>query len=269
METVIVFGGSGLLGQAIVPQLQRSFCVHAPSREIFDIEQKCNITDILKYMERYAPTYVINCSGILVAEAERRPEAARLVNTVFPQLLGDVCEQLGIKLLHFSTNCVFEGHERFYLSFDEPDTEEEYGKTKAGGESCNYITVRTSFIGYSKRRNDTGLFNWFFNTTIPGVKGYDVPWNGVTTLDIADHILFLLSLRNGIYHFSDTSPIRKSDLLETINYEFGLNKMIEGVHGGGEPKLLLSSWQLTLPPWPIRIKRIHGEMERSWVEGTI
>lgn len=260
METVIVFGGSGLLGHTLAKRLSDSYCVVKPTRDEFDIETE--YLDVERFITAYKPKYIVNCAGILVSEAANNPQRAAIINTVFPQHLGHTCSVMGVKFLHFSTNCVFQGTEdvRWIDSQKVPDANEVYGRTKAGGESSSYITVRASFIGYSFRRNDTGLFNWFFNSEST-IKGYSVLWNGVTTLDIADHISFLMNLKPGIYHFADKDFISKADLLGICNYVSNMGKNIIPVNGGGNCKILRPSWSdLHLPPWEVRIERLLGTM---------
>ena len=77
------------------------------------------------------------------------------------------------KLIHFSTDCVFDGKKGNYLDDDKPDEKGIYGKSKAMGEiiSKNTLVIRTSIIG-RELFNHTELFEWLFSMKNRKIQGY-------------------------------------------------------------------------------------------------
>ena len=99
------------------------------------------------------PDAVINCVAFNdVDRAEDRPQQAMALNADFPGALAQFTRQLGVPLVHYSTNYVFDGVHGEYLETDLPAPLSAYGRSKWGGEQriaeCggqSYI-VRTAVI---------------------------------------------------------------------------------------------------------------------------
>jgi len=80
--------------------------------------------------------WVINCAAQTNVDAcERQPEAARLANTVAARAVAERCAKIGARLIHISTDYVFDGRQR--EPYDEeasPSPLSIYGQSKADGE---------------------------------------------------------------------------------------------------------------------------------------
>lgn len=243
MATILIFGGSGLLGKTLEIYLKnKNNAVSTPTRDEVPLADPNRYLDIATYIDNIHPSIIINCAGVLPQEARVNPIQAYLVNTIFPQLLEQICLTKDIKLLHFSTNCVFKGkmgiEDQWYRGTDIPDETDFYGRSKALGELKNSTTIRLSFVGVSSRPNDTGLLEWFLRNSSLSVNGYNVMWNGISTLDVAENIEKLLSLPPKLYHVATITPISKYDLLLLAKKIFEKNVNILPAIGGGDPKLL-------------------------------
>jgi dTDP-4-dehydrorhamnose reductase len=87
-------------------------------------------------LERVRPEVVLNCAaynGVDAAEAD--PEAAFGVNARGPAVLAAECSRLGARLVHFSTNYVFDGSaDRPYREDGEPRPQSAYARSKREGE---------------------------------------------------------------------------------------------------------------------------------------
>ena len=81
------------------------------------------------------------------------------VNSLFPHLLSDYCSEIGTRLIHISTDCVYSGNKGNYSENDIPDPLDFYGRSKLLGElsNNNAITIRTSIIG-PEINTSKGLF---------------------------------------------------------------------------------------------------------------
>lgn len=149
-----MIGGSGLLGGALVQELQRrgqSFL--APSRAELDLSQAERLPQLL---QRMAPVTVINAAAFTdVAAAElplSRAEVFR-INRDAPAALARACRVLAVPLIHFSTDYVFDGKKgRPYDEQDSPAPLQTYGQSKLEGERHvlqihdRALVVRTSTL---------------------------------------------------------------------------------------------------------------------------
>ncbi|MCB1084788.1 MAG: dTDP-4-dehydrorhamnose reductase [Chlamydiia bacterium] len=98
-------------------------------------------------------SHVINCSGYTaVDQAEEETEAAHALNEKGVELLAKLCAKHGKKLLHFSTDYVFDGKAGEYEAEDAPSPLSVYGRSKAAGEAAllrhhpEGCIIRTSWL---------------------------------------------------------------------------------------------------------------------------
>jgi len=164
------------------------------------------------------PSVVLNCVGL----TKRLPKSGNLtaaitLNALFPHRLATLCQAMNIRLIHFSTDCVFSGSQGLYTELDVPDATDTYGKTKALGEVTgkNCLTLRSSMIGHELKQK-TELLEWFLAQNGGRTRGFrKAIFSGITTLEMARVIgRFVLPQRDmaGLYHIS-AQPISKFDLL--------------------------------------------------------
>jgi dTDP-4-dehydrorhamnose reductase len=174
---------------------------------------------------------VINCTGLLIAESNRDPVSAYLVNSWFPHYLVTLLSTTGARLLHLSTDCVFDGQSGPYTENSQHTETSVYGRSKSFGEihSPSHLTLRTSIIGPELRKNSTGLFDWFLYKSPPIVTGYtDAWWNGITTLELAKHCWTwcIKPCVFGVYHLTRNDYLTKYEVLNMLNTEWTLNKIL-------------------------------------------
>ena len=178
-----------------------------------------NVNDggLRQLLAPFRPTAVVNCVG-LIKQREQNAEEAIKVNALFPHTLQRVCQDLGARLIHFSTDCVFSGKQGNYTEADTPDPGDLYGQTKFLGEvyNENALTLRTSIIGREKA-SGLGLLEWFLDQRGP-VPGYtNAIFSGVTTNYLADvvaKVIFRTDL-HGLYHVA-SHPVSKFELLRMM-----------------------------------------------------
>jgi dTDP-4-dehydrorhamnose reductase len=127
------------------------------------------------------------------------------------------------RVIHFTTDCVFNGDRGNYTEQNPSDAEDMYGKSKNLGELCypNCLTLRTSFIGHELGTSH-GLIEWFMAQK-ESAKGYSKAiYSGVPTIELA-HILDKYVIENdklsGLYHLS-ALPISKLDLITLVAKEY-------------------------------------------------
>lgn len=188
-----------------------------------------NIEDFKKLFYLEKPDYVVNCIGIIKQlDASNNPVISISLNSLFPHKIAEICIKSGIKLIHFSTDCVFSGSKGNYSEEDFPDGTDLYGKSKLLGEVSysNCLTLRTSIIGHELGTKN-GLIEWFLSQNNE-VKGYlNSIFTGFPTLEIAS-ILYNKILKSdlkGLYHLS-SEPISKLELLKIVNRVYKKNLKI-------------------------------------------
>jgi len=108
-----------------------------------------------------APGAIINCVAFNdVDGAEDRPHQAYALNAEFPGRLAQFTGELGIPLVHYSSNYVFDGARGEYVETDQPAPLSAYGRSKRGGEervaeaAAHGYIVRTAVIFGPKGESD-------------------------------------------------------------------------------------------------------------------
>jgi dTDP-4-dehydrorhamnose reductase len=241
LTTVLVLGASGMLGNAAFRlfaespgfvtygSMRSSTCLgHLPAalRPLVitgvDVENFDSLSLLLSIVR---PQVVINCVGI-VKQLEKAgdPLIALQINSLLPHRLVRICNLVGARLVHISTDCVFSGARGQYAETDVPDAQDLYGRTKLLGEVDypNAVTLRTSIIGH-ELAGVHGLVGWFLAQQ-KSIKGYRrAVFSGLPTCELArvirDFVLPQPELR-GVYHLS-AAPINKFDLLTLVGRIYG------------------------------------------------
>ena len=171
---------------------------------------------------------VINCVGKLNGVVDEKLSEGIFVNSEFPHWLAEQLESTDKKLVHLSTDCVFEGTKGNYTENDIPDASSYYGRSKLFGEVVDNknLTLRTSIVGPELKTNGVGLYHWFMMQQ-GSVRGYEKAiWSGVTTLQLAKVIEEDAILQQtGLYHLSNNQKISKYELLQLFNKYCRKNKI--------------------------------------------
>lgn len=151
---ILVVGGTGMLGSDLVPELRsRDHEVIAPSSNEFDITDPESIAR-LPFGEFGQVDWCINCAAYTaVDKAETEVREATELNTLAPGYLARACLGSGCRLVHVSTDFVFDGEASEPYDEDAPTNPlGVYGRTKRDGENAvlethqNAVVVRTSWL---------------------------------------------------------------------------------------------------------------------------
>ena len=175
---ILFLGASGQLGRALVSETaQQGIEARALGREQIDFSKPEWVrTQLAQYAEAFAPTHVINATAYTAVDlAELEPELAMRVNAESVAVLGHACGALGLPLIHFSTDYVFNGRLPLTQAYspDHPtDPQSVYGSSKRAGEvalmacSANVIVFRTSWVYAAHGSN-------FFQTMVSAAQKRD------------------------------------------------------------------------------------------------
>ena len=163
---------------------------------------------------------IINCVGLLNAEAENKQADATLINSYLPHYLADITENTETQIIQMSTDCVFSGEKGNYTDSDFPDGKTFYDRSKALGEIKNNkdITLRNSIVGPDINADGIGLLNWFLQQN-GKINGYvKAIWSGQTTLQLAKTMEYVaMEKMSGLYNAVQTATISKYELLRLFN----------------------------------------------------
>lgn len=266
---ILVLGKTGMLGNVVYNYFKDlNEDVIGTSRDKEDIyydayENQEGIVDII---EKYKPNVIINCIGILNKEAEDNKCLAIKVNSLLPHYIDSLSDKYNFKLIHISTDCVFEGTKGNYTETDIADATSFYGRSKAMGEIVNNknVTLRTSIIGPDNNKEGIGLFEWFINQE-GEVNGYkNVLWTGVTTIELAKVIETVIKNNIvGLQHVVNNKIISKYDLLKLISTVFNKEiKINEEVNNKSAKTLIRTnkSFDYEIPSYEKMIKEM-----KEWI----
>jgi dTDP-4-dehydrorhamnose reductase len=241
---VIILGVSGLIGHKLLQKLSTDFEVYGTlHREkskyknlaLFSGQKiieniDINEFDVLKgVLCAVNPDVILNCVGITKRKMDvNKPLDAIMVNSAFPHRLAKWSRYHKKRVIHFSTDCVFNGKIGNYNETSEASADDTYGKTKYLGE-INYdhtLTIRSSFIG-QELFDKTELFEWFLSQNGKQIKGFkNTLYSGVSTTYMAivvkDIILNHPNL-SGLYQLAPEKPISKFDLLTLAKKVFNVD----------------------------------------------
>jgi dTDP-4-dehydrorhamnose reductase len=239
---ILVTGASGLLGLNLALMDMDSHTIVGVDRaklagtpfelikaDLLDPEVEHQLLDTVK------PDAVIHTAALANLEAcEEQPETARLLNAQLPGELADACARRGIRMLHISTDAVFDGtKDDVYTEQDAPNPQGVYASTKLEGErnvlaaNSNAVVVRVNFFGWSLS-GTRSLPEFFINNLSAGktVQGFtDVFFCPLFVGDLAEILLKVLANGlNGIYHVVGSESLSKYDFGVAIAHRFRLDE---------------------------------------------
>ena len=210
----LVLGGTGMLGRAVVAEARsRGWAALGLSHAQGDLNRR---DALLGWAERFRPEVVVNCAAytkVDAAEADR--ERAFAVNGEGVAHAAALAERAGARLVHVSTDYVFDGEARAPYREDAPPAPlSVYGESKLAGERqalrCERsLVVRTSWLfgpgGHS-----------FVATMVGLIEAGRLPLRVVTdqvgcptsTPSLARALLDLAARgAAGIVHYQDREPV--------------------------------------------------------------
>lgn len=238
--SILIIGGSGMLGHKLYQRLSSEFEVFATVRadlatvekfgffKAYSVFPGVDVTDpaaVRRVVEVVRPECVVNCVGVVKQNPTLADKIRTLtINSIFPNQLAQLSAEFDFRLITISTDCVFDGKEGNYAESDEANARDLYGMSKFLGEVSEgrSLTIRTSIIGRELTTSHS-IVEWFLAHGGGTVNGYTKAiYSGFPTIELADTIANLTKNfpdLNGLFHIS-SDPISKYDLLTLINKYF-------------------------------------------------
>ena len=231
MARLLITGASGLLGANLVLAARDRHEVTAVCHRHPIVAEHVQVimADLTRpsaadeLLADQRPTWVVHCAAAAEADrCEQDPAWASLLNIEMAARVAAACERTGARLVHVSTDAVFDGERGGYREDDLARPVNAYGRTKLEGERAvlaanpGAAVLRTNFFGWHAWGRH-GLAEWFLarfesSQAAPGfVDAFVAP---LLANDLAELILAIAGLRlTGVYHINASECLSK--------YEFG------------------------------------------------
>jgi dTDP-4-dehydrorhamnose reductase len=268
---ILVTGASGLLGLNLALEASEEHTVfglvnHQPVKtSAFTVMQADLLAPgtVERILDQTQPEWVIHCAALAVVDAcESNPLQARKLNSEVPGELAAYVARGGARLLHVSTDAVFDGQIGGYTEQDHPNPLSIYARTKLDGErqvaaaNPQAIVARVNLYGWSLLgRRSLGEF--FFQNLRAGkrVQGFtDVFFCPLLANDLARIFLKMLASNlSGLYHVVSSECLSKYEFGVRLARKFGLDESLitatsveqAGLKAVRSPNLSLSTEKLS------------------------
>ena len=268
---ILVTGASGLFGLNLALETAKDHEVfgtvkdHAITTDAFSVLQ----TDLLvpgaveRLLDKTQPDWIIHCAALANVDAcEANPALARQLNSELPKKLATYVGRGGARLVHVSTDAVFDGQRGDYTEEDLPNPLSVYAQSKLDGERAvaeanpRAIIARVNLFGWSLT-GKRSLAEFFFYNLSAGkrVMGFtDVYFCPLLANHLARVFLKMLaSDLNGLYHVVSRDCFSKYDFGMMIAQRFDLDESLitpssveaAGLKAARSPKLTLRTDKLT------------------------
>ena len=267
---ILVTGASGLLGLNLALEAsQQHEVIGSVNQNLIQTKEftaiRSDLTEtvaIKQLLEKIQPDWVINCAALAnLDECEAEPELAQELNSELPEKLAVYVARGGARLVHISTDAVFDGVEGGYREEDEPNPLSHYARTKLAGEGAvlnanpDAIVARVNLFGWSLS-GARSLAEWFFNNLNDGnpIMGFtDVYFCPLIANDLSQLLIKMLENDlKGLYHVVSSECISKHEFGVRLAQRFNFDPTLitptvvskAGLMAARSPNLTLSCEKL-------------------------
>ena len=231
MIKILVTGGNGQLAQCLKDIVKNDSELDVDFQDLpyLDITDKQQLES---YFLKNEFDYCINCAAYTAVDlAEEQSNLAYAVNAEGPKNLAEVCKKYQVKLIHISTDFVFDGKKQTpYVETDMPNPLGVYGASKWQGERNiqegmeTYFIIRTSWL-YSEYGNNFMKTMLRLSETRDEISVVSDQIGSPTYAgDLAEVLIKIIlssSTNYGVYHYSNSGAISWYDFAAEIFKLFG------------------------------------------------
>lgn len=247
---ILITGGNGLLGQKLIglitaTQKSGDSLIATSKGGNRNLEQEgyeycsLDITDkanILKVLGKYQPDVVINTAAMTnVDQCETEKEGCWAINVKAVEYLIEGCQKNECKLIHLSTDFIFDGLAGPYLEDAEPSPVNYYGESKLAGEQLilnsdiEWAIARTILVyGVAEDMSRSNIILWVKKSLEDGkqIKVVTDQWRTPTLAEDLAKGCYLIAHKNasGIFNISSDELLTPYDMAIKTATSFGLNK---------------------------------------------
>ncbi len=247
MTRVLITGSNGLLGQKLVTTFLEEYEVIATAREEQSVFQSPRFTyrtlDIANYrqvhhlLEDVRPDVIINAAAYTYVDGcEVEKETCWRVNVKAVENLAVLARRIGSKLVHVSTDYIFDGRQGPYDEEARPNPLCYYGKAKLASENAvkkegiPHIIARTSVVYGVGRGVKKNFFLWLYESLKNGqaIRVVTDQYNTPTLAeDLAEGILQALQANvEGVVNISGREFLNRYEMAITVARFFGFDEQL-------------------------------------------
>lgn len=233
---IFVTGCNGQLGRAVNLQYKDNADVTFVNTDVADLDIT-KVDDVIKAVRAEKPDVIVNCAAHTAVDAcETDLDNAYRINAIGPRNLSLAANEVNAKLVHISTDYVFDGKgTRPYTEFDPVGPQGAYGKTKLAGEEFvkafadRYFIIRTAWLyGDGKNFVKTMLRLSETNDAVSVVN--DQVGSPTSTKELAGAIAHLIPTDNyGLFHGTCEGVCSWADFTEEIFRLKGLSTKVNRI----------------------------------------
>ncbi len=244
-KKLLVIGASGLLGSKLMVQAATKYAVSGSYNPEVDGKSSWRLEpldigskeEVERLFDKARPDVAILCAAMTNVDAcETKPLMANRVNATGPELVARSCKKLGVRLIHISTDYVFDGAKmRRYTEDDIPRPISVYGSSKLAGERAvlatlpNAVVARPAVLyGWNPLEDKDNFVTWVIKKMRKGEKTtlFEDQWISPTFADDLSKTLLELAERDlkGIWHVSGPDCLDRPTCGRMIAKAFGLDE---------------------------------------------
>lgn len=236
MKKVIVTGANGQLGRAINLQYACSGEYELINTDVEELDIT-SIDKVMEFVRDVKPYAIINCAAYTAVDAcEKEEDLAFRINAVGPRNLSIAATETGAKMMHVSTDYVFDGNgTRPYRETDPTGPQGAYGRTKLAGEnfvkefSNRHYIIRTAWL-YGDGKNFVKTMLRLSETHDKVRVVMDQVGSPTSAGELAKAIAYLLPTENyGLFHGTCEGDCSWAQFTEEIFRLAGKNTIVEAI----------------------------------------
>jgi dTDP-4-dehydrorhamnose reductase len=285
MKNILVTGSKGQLGNElrVLAPLFPQFRFYFMDLDL-DITQK----DGLKtWMSVHPVDWVVNCAAYTaVDKAETDFDKAMLINGIAPGVLATVAKETGARLVHISTDYVFDGTScKPYKETDWVNPRSKYGQSKLKGEQTvldadpTAIVIRTSWLYSAYGQNFVKTMRKYGAERGHLRVVYDQVGGPTHAADLAAAILQIVNHHKadgGIYHYANEGVVSWFDFAQEVCRQSNIACTFEAIRSEEYPlpaprphysvfdkQKIKTAFQITIPWWRDSLARCIPLLENS------
>jgi len=246
---ILVTGSNGLLGQKLTALLQHHHDIHliatARGKSVIDIPRGeyhtmdiTSATDVDTVIGKTRPDVVIHTAAMTnVDQCEQQHEACWIANVTAVQHVVDACIKYNCRLVHVSTDFIFDGSHGPLDETEKPAPVNYYGESKLAAETIvmqsklQWSILRTVLVyGITHDMSRSNIVLWVKNSIEQGktIQVVNDQWRTPTLAEDLATGCFLAATKKatGVYHISGKDFLSPYDIaIKTADY-FKLDKSL-------------------------------------------